>query len=71
MLDLYDYPIVVEIPVAWGEMDYFHHVNNTVYFRYFESARVKYVEAIKIEEYMAKTKPVLDYYILSFEEHHL
>ncbi|MAE34693.1 MAG: thioesterase [Oceanospirillaceae bacterium] len=55
MLDLYDYPIVVEIPVAWGEMDYFHHVNNTVYFRYFESARVKYVEAIKIEEYMAKT----------------
>jgi acyl-CoA thioester hydrolase len=35
-----EYPVTVEIPVAWGEMDSFKHVNNVVYFRYFESARI-------------------------------
>ena len=38
-----DYPIVVRIPVQWGEMDAYGHVNNTVFFRYFESARVAYL----------------------------
>jgi acyl-CoA thioester hydrolase len=37
------YPVVVRIPVQWGEMDAYGHVNNTVYFRYFETARVKYL----------------------------
>jgi acyl-CoA thioester hydrolase len=37
------YPVVIEIPVAWGDMDAFQHVNNVVYFRYFESARVAYM----------------------------
>ncbi len=36
------YPVVVELPVAWGEMDAFQHVNNVVYFRYFENARILY-----------------------------
>jgi acyl-CoA thioester hydrolase len=36
------YPVVVEIPVAWGEMDSYRHVNNVVYFRYFENARLEY-----------------------------
>lgn len=52
MSDLYDYPIVIEVPVAWGEMDSFKHVNNVHYFRYFESARTKYVEALKILDFM-------------------
>ena len=26
------------IPVRWGDMDAFGHVNNTIYFRYFEQA---------------------------------
>lgn len=34
------YPVVVEIPVAWGDMDAMGHVNNTVYFRYFETVRI-------------------------------
>ncbi|MGB5209391.1 MAG: thioesterase family protein [Gammaproteobacteria bacterium] len=37
---LHEYPVTVEVPVAWGEMDSFQHVNNIVYFRYFESARI-------------------------------
>jgi acyl-CoA thioester hydrolase len=38
---LADYPVRVEIPVAWGDMDAMGHVNNTVYFRYFETARIR------------------------------
>jgi acyl-CoA thioester hydrolase len=40
------WPIVIEIPVAWGEMDANGHVNNIVFFRYFESARIEYLVAI-------------------------
>lgn len=41
---LRDYPVVISIPVQWGEMDAYGHVNNTVVFRYFESARIEYLE---------------------------
>jgi acyl-CoA thioester hydrolase len=40
------YPVVIEIPVAWGDMDAYAHVNNTVYFRWFESARIAYFDRI-------------------------
>lgn len=40
------FPIVITVPVAWGEMDAFGHVNNIVFFRYFESARIAYLDAI-------------------------
>src|ERR1700687_352603 len=36
------YPVVVETPVAWGDMDSYRHVNNVVYFRYFENVRLEY-----------------------------
>jgi len=29
-----------EMPVRWGDLDALNHVNNTVYFRYMEEARV-------------------------------
>lgn len=48
-------PVVVEIPVAWGEMDAFQHVNNIVYLRYFESARIAYFEKLKLMEFMNET----------------
>ncbi len=38
------YPVVLRIPVQWGEMDAYGHVNNTVFFRYFESVRILYLE---------------------------
>jgi acyl-CoA thioester hydrolase len=37
------FPLVIEDDVAWGEMDAYQHVNNVVYFRYFENARVAYL----------------------------
>ena len=47
---LQNYPVVIEIPVAWGDMDAFQHVNNVTYFKYFESARIAYFEKIKFQE---------------------
>lgn len=49
------YPVVVEIPVAWGEMDAFQHVNNVAYFRYFESARIVYSEKLGLHEHKERT----------------
>ena len=35
-------PLVrLRLTVQWGEMDSYGHVNNTVYFRWFESARME------------------------------
>ena len=53
---LSDFPVIYETDVAWGEMDALGHVNNIVYFRYFESARAKYFEAIGVWDYMEKHK---------------
>jgi acyl-CoA thioester hydrolase len=40
------FPVVVEESVSWAEMDAFRHVNNAVFFRYFEDARVEYLVRI-------------------------
>ena len=34
------------IPIRWGDMDAMGHVNNTVYFRYLETVRIDWFEAI-------------------------
>ncbi|MFW9964518.1 MAG: acyl-CoA thioesterase, partial [Candidatus Sifarchaeia archaeon] len=39
MKSLDDFNFTVDIPIAWGDMDAFRHVNNTLFFRYFETAR--------------------------------
>ena len=36
------FPVTKEIAVAWGEQDALGHVNNTVFFRYFESVRIEF-----------------------------
>lgn len=41
---LSDYPVQVIQPVVWGDMDAFQHVNNTVYFRYFEDIRIEFMQ---------------------------
>jgi len=40
---LVGFPIVVTIPVLWGDLDAFGHVNNLVYLRWCETARVEYM----------------------------
>jgi acyl-CoA thioester hydrolase len=34
------------IPIRWGDMDAMGHVNNTIYFRYMEQARISWFEAL-------------------------
>ncbi len=47
-----DWPIQIDIPVAWGDMDAFGHVNNTVFFRWFETARIAFFEATGVADRM-------------------
>ncbi len=42
------YPSHVEVPLQWGEMDALQHVNNAVYFRYFESARIAHLRRLRL-----------------------
>lgn len=41
-------PVSMEIPVAWGDMDAFGHVNNTIYLRWFESVRIAFFHAAQV-----------------------
>ena len=47
--------------IRWGDMDAFGHVNNTVYFRYMEQARLEwlYAEAEKQGGHDAQEGPVI------------
>jgi len=40
------FPVIINIPVLWGHMDAFQHLNNVIYFRFFESARIAYFKEI-------------------------
>ncbi len=55
------WPISIVIPVAWGDMDSFQHVNNTIYLKWFESARIAYFEASGVIERMEQDQvgPIL------------
>ena len=53
------FAIVVEIPVAWGDMDAFGHVNNTVFFRYFETARIEFLYRVEFRGVDGRPGPIL------------
>lgn len=44
------FPAVYEQKVAWGDMDAFGHVNNVMYYRYIESARIAYFDLLNVFE---------------------
>ena len=37
---------IERIPIRWGDMDAMGHVNNTVYFRYMEQARISWFDRL-------------------------
>ncbi|MBP9010108.1 MAG: thioesterase family protein [Smithellaceae bacterium] len=47
--------VTMNIPVAWGEMDAMGHVNNIVYFRYFETVRIEYFNRLEMLSYAQET----------------
>lgn len=55
------YSVTTVIPVWWGDQDKFGHVNNTVYFRWFESARIEYTTRIGLQDWLEREQigPIL------------
>lgn len=55
------YSIVLSQDIHWGDMDAFNHVNNIIYFRYFEDARIAYFNKMGMHEHKKKTNvgPIL------------
>jgi acyl-CoA thioester hydrolase len=58
---LSDFPVVITLPVQWGDQDAFGHVNNVVYFRWYESARIAYFAESGMDELLGKQElgPIL------------
>ena len=49
----------MEIPIRWGDMDAMGHVNNTVYFRYMEQARISWFDEMRLRPDPAGDGPVI------------
>ena len=41
-----NYPVKLKLRLDWSEMDLFGHINNVSYFKYIQSSRVNYWEAV-------------------------
>lgn len=50
---------VCKMPIRWGDMDAYGHVNNTVYFRYMEQARVEWIEGMNVPVRPGGSGPVI------------
>jgi acyl-CoA thioester hydrolase len=50
---------VMRQPIRWGDMDMMGHVNNTVYFRYIETARIAWLDGIDGAREPAGNGPVI------------
>ena len=48
MKQMNEYKVITHQKVAWGDMDAFGHVNNVVYYRYIETARIEYLNQLEI-----------------------
>lgn len=38
----------LDLPLRWGDMDALGHVNNAMYFRYFEQTRIAWMESLGV-----------------------
>lgn len=50
---LAEFPVSIRLPIQWGDQDAFGHVNNTACIRWFESARVAYLDAGGLDHLMS------------------
>jgi acyl-CoA thioester hydrolase len=53
------WPVSLVLPVQWGDMDSFQHVNNVMYLRWFESVRIAYMERAGMMQRMPDVGPIL------------
>ncbi len=49
----------LDIPVRWGDLDAFDHVNNTVFLRFIEEARIQFFDALDGAWLTADSGPVV------------
>jgi len=43
------YPVAIRLPILWGDLDVYGHVNNVVYLRWFEAVRAEYAMRVGVE----------------------
>ncbi len=46
---LREFPVVIELPIQWGDLDAYGHVNNLVYLKWFEAARAVYGTRVGVQ----------------------
>lgn len=46
---LQEFPVVIELPILWGDLDAYGHVNNVVYLKWFEAARAIYAMKVGVD----------------------
>ena len=47
------------LPIRWGDMDAMGHVNNTIYFRYFEIVRIAWFDSVNCRPDKAGEGPLI------------
>lgn len=56
------------LPVRWGDMDAFRHVNNTKFFQYFEQTRVEWLRTLPGASMEGETGPVVAHTSCAFKQ---
>ena len=72
-----NWPIVTELPVLWGDMDDFGHVNNIIYLKWCETSRVELfreiwnLKSLKMQDIMEKEGmgPILANFNMNYKIH--
>ena len=49
----------IDIPMRWGDQDAYGHANNTVYFRFFEEARITWLDSLVLNSAPSGTGPII------------
>lgn len=49
----------VDVPVRWGDMDSYEHVNNTVFLRFIEEGRIHLFSSLGVDWKTIKSGPVV------------
>jgi len=50
---------VIDVPLRWGDMDAMAHLNNTIYFRLMEEARIRWFHEIGFSTLPTSQAPIL------------
>jgi acyl-CoA thioester hydrolase len=60
-MSLNDYPVKLTLRIDWSELDYFEHVNNVMFYKYIQSARVNFWDQFGMRTYHLEEKigPIL------------